>query len=201
MEVMVSPYPVRSPSTTDDHRLVIENVSWDDYVAVRDAITSPAVQMIYLEGRLEIVVKGMKHEVSKKQIARLFELFCLERDIPLFGYGEMTKQRKAKSRALEPDEWYNRGAAGLVPALALEVIVSRGAIDKLRVYAGLGVREVWLHENGRITVVALRGRRYDVIPESELFPEAPLDRIAHHAQNPDQHAALTAFRDELRAKR
>jgi hypothetical protein len=32
-----------------------------------------------------------------------------------------------------------------------------------------------------------------------LLPEPDLTRIAHFAEQPDQHAALRAFRDELRS--
>lgn len=51
----------------------------------RDAIESASVRMTYIEGTLEIMRPSRAHEVEKKQISRLLELFCLERDIPLFG--------------------------------------------------------------------------------------------------------------------
>jgi hypothetical protein len=37
-----------------------------------------------------ILRPSREHEVDKKQIARFVELFCLERDIPLFAYGSTT---------------------------------------------------------------------------------------------------------------
>lgn len=154
--------------------------------------------MTYLKGWLEIMSPSREHEVDKKQIARLLELFCLERDIPLFAYGSTTFRREEKERGLEPDECYCRGADREIPDVALEVIVTRGAIDKLEVYRGLGVREVWVFEAGRFRVLALRGERYAEIAASEVLPEANLARIAHFASQPDQHAALRTFRDELR---
>jgi Uma2 family endonuclease len=111
----------------------------------------------------------------------------------------MTFRKEEEERGLEPDECYCRGADRDVPDIALEVIVTHPAIDKLEVYRGLGVREVWLYEAGAFKVVTLRGQRYELIPASEILPEVDLARIAHHATQPDQHAALRAFRDELRA--
>lgn len=96
---------------------------------------------------------------------------------------------------------YARGADRAIPEIALEVIVTHGAIDKLEVYRGLGVREVWLYEAGAFKIVALRDDRYELIATSEVLPEADLARIAFYAKNPDQHSALRAFRDELRAQR
>ena len=182
-----------------EHRVLLHDVPWATYVSLRDAITSPAVHMTYLHGWLEIMTKGRKHEVTTKQIARLFELFCLERDIPLFGYREMTIQSEIAACGLEPDEWYHRDRdAGEVPDLALEVVVTSPQLDKLEVYAGIGVREVWVWKNGAIEVFALRRKRYVTIRTSRLFPEVDLPRIAHYAAMADQHAALRAFRAELR---
>ena len=59
--------------------------------------------MTYLEGSLEIMSPSRRHEVEKKQIARLLELFCLERDIPLYGYGSTTFRKEEHERGLEPD--------------------------------------------------------------------------------------------------
>jgi Uma2 family endonuclease len=147
---------------------------------------------------LEIMSPSREHEVDKTQIARLLELFCLERDIPLFGYGSTTFRKEEKKVGLEPDECYCRGADRAIPDIALEVIATHGAIDKLEVYRGLGVREVWLFEANAFRVLTLRDDGYEEIGASELIPEVDLARIAHYASRRDQHAALRAFRDELR---
>jgi Uma2 family endonuclease len=152
-----------------------------------------------LNGELEIMSPSKAHEVSKTQIARLLELFCLERDIPLFGYGSTTFRKEEKERGLEPDECYSRGGDRDVPDVALEVVVTHGSIDKLEVYRGLGIREIWVFEAGAFRVLTLRGEAYERIDASEVFPEIDLARIAHFAVQADQHAALRAFRAELRS--
>ena len=178
---------------------MLNGVPWSAYVALRDAIDSPGVRMTYLKGQLEITSPSKAHEVSKTQIARLLELFCLERDIPLFGYGSMTLRKEEKERGLEPEECYCRGADRDVPDVAIEVIITRGTIDKLEVYRGLGIREVWVFEDGAFRVLALRGEAYELVPVSETFPEVDLAQIASFAVQADQHAALRAFRAALRA--
>ena len=81
---------------------------------------------------------------------------------------------------------------------AVEVIKSHGAIDKLEVYRGLGVREVWLFEDGEFRILELQGAAYVPIAKSAVLPEAPLVRVAHYALYADQHRPLREFRDELR---
>lgn len=191
-------YPVHVRSAREEQRVLLTNVPWSTYVVLRDSLDSSGIRMTYLEGVLEIISPSREHEVGKKQIARLLELFCLERDIPLFGYGSTTFRKAEKERGLEAGECYCRGAIRDVPDVAIEVIVTHGSLDKLAVYAGLAVREVWLFEDGRFRVLALRGESYEPIAASEVFPEVDLARIAHFAMESDQHAALRAFRAELR---
>ena len=64
--------------------------------------------------------------------------------------------------------------------------------------ARLGVREVWIFEAGAFRVVTLRPAGYEPIAASEVLPGLDLARLAHHVAEKDQHAALRAFRAELR---
>lgn len=192
-----SQFPVQGPSYREERRILLHDVPWSTYELIRDAIESPAVRMTYLEGALEIMTTSREHEVNKKQIARLLELFCLERDIPLYGYGQMTFKKKELDRGFEPDECYCRGTDRLIPDIALEVVITHPLLDKLEVYRAFEVREVWVFEAGAFKVFALRAGRYELIAASEIFPEVDLAAIASFALRPDQHAALRAFRDEL----
>jgi Uma2 family endonuclease len=193
-------FPVQVPSSVEERRILLTNVPWSTYVVLRDSLDSPGVRMTYLEGLLEIMSPSREHEVDKTQISRLLELFCLERDIPLYGYGSTTFRKEEKQRGLEPDECYCRGEDRDVPDVALEVVVTHGAIDKLEVYRGLGVREVWVFEDGAFRVLALRRDGYERIPSSEAIPEVDLSQLARYAKGKDQHTALRAFRDELRER-
>jgi hypothetical protein len=87
-------FPVQPPRAEEEQRILLPNVPWAAYVSLRDSIESGSVRMTYLKGGLEITSPSRDHEVSKKQIARLLELFCLERDIALFGYGSTTFRKE-----------------------------------------------------------------------------------------------------------
>jgi Uma2 family endonuclease len=80
------------------------------------------------------------------------------------------------------------------PDIVLEVIHTSPLLDKLHVYAGLGVPEVWLFRRSAFEVHRLAGDHYDLIERSQFLPELDLALIARLAAHPDQQDAL----DELR---
>ncbi|AUX39170.1 uncharacterized protein SOCE26_005520 [Sorangium cellulosum] len=103
--------------------------------------------MTFCEGTLELMRPSLKHEATKKSIARLIEIFAVERDVPLYGHSSTSFRREAKARGLEPDECYCVGGTlKEFPDIATEVMLTNGGLDKLPVYSGLGVREVWFWE-------------------------------------------------------
>lgn len=156
-QVSFDPAERRTPANEadflrEDRRFVLHGVPWETYVALRDTLdeSGSGLRMTYLEGTLELMSPSRNHEDYKKIIARLVEAYAEEKDLDLRGYGGMTFRKKAKKRGLEPDECYSLGRMGKRPDIALEVVVSSGLVDKLDVYHGLGVPEVW--EIGRAHV-------------------------------------------------
>jgi Uma2 family endonuclease len=196
MAQVASAFPVHVPTAAEEQRILLHGVSWATYVMLRDTHESRHLRMTYVKGTLEIMSPSRRHAVESVMIARLLELFCVERAIPLFGYRDTTWRKEEGERGLEADDCYARDRDKEIPDIAIEVIVTHGLLDKLDVYRGLGIREVWMFENGVFTVVTLRGEYYEPIAASEIFPEVDLVQIARFVL-PDQNAALMAFRDEL----
>ncbi|WP_437860334.1 Uma2 family endonuclease [Sorangium sp. So ce363] len=199
---MVAAAHMPLPSSTvpaGEQRFVIHGVPWQTYVRLRDELDTPGLRMTFCEGTLELMSPSTEHEVAKTTIARLIELFALERDVPLYGYGSTTFRREARSRGLEPDECYCVGGTlKEFPEFAIEVVLTSGGLDKLPVYSGLGVREVWFWERDAFHIHALRGEQYEPIAASELIPDLDLVALARFVRWPDQHEAVKAFRSWLR---
>ena len=184
----------------EDQRVFLHNVTWEQYedlLGIRGDAAGP--RMTYLEGELELMSPSIHHEGIKKTIARLLEIYALERGLAFNGYGSWTLKKKPKRRGLEPDECYVLGThRPKAPDLAIEVDWTPGGLDKIEVYRGLGVREVWTWKKGRIQVQVLRGERYVRIARSELLPEVDLERLAAAAQTADQTKAVREFQAWLR---
>jgi Uma2 family endonuclease len=164
-----------------DQHVLLHNITWDQYVALAESRgESASPRLTYLEGELEIMSPSGDHERTKTLIARLIEAYDEEREIGLIGMGSTTFRRQAKQRGLEPDECYCIGARRELPDFAIEVALRAGYIDKLAVYAGLGVAEVWFWVRSAFYVHILDGATgaYREQGRSQLLPELDLARVA-----------------------
>ncbi len=185
-----------------EQRLVLEGVTWQQYDALVTLFTNqfPALRMTYLEGTLELMTTSPEHERLKKIIARLIEAFAEELDLDLNGYGSATFRKEAAARGLEPDECYCLGELHDVPDIALEIVLTSGGIDKLKVYQGLGVKEVWFWENQQLNIYSLvnEGQGYEAQQTSQLLPRLEVTLLAGFVGNPNQTQAVKAYRRALK---
>jgi Uma2 family endonuclease len=181
-----------------EQRLIFRGVTYKDYVLIGDVLGHrPGLHLTYLRGTLEIRTTSLLHEHFKKLIARLVELHALVRGVRIIGFGSATYRREDKERGLEPHECYCIGTKKDFPDLAIEVVVTRG-MNKLEVYAGLGVAEVWVYEDGRFSVYQLGPGGYAPQLASQFFPDLDFAVLAEHVAMPDQDDAVRTYWDRLR---
>jgi len=181
-----------------EQRLILGGVTYKDYVLLGDVLGHrPGLHLTYLRGTLEIMTTSPLHEHLKTLIARLVELHALVRGVRILGFGSATYRREDKERGLEPDECYCIGTKKDFPDLAIEVVVTRG-MNKLEVYAGLGVAEVWVYEDGRFSVYQLGPAGYAPQPASRFFSDLDFAVLAEYVAMPDQDDAVRAYWERLR---
>jgi len=185
-----------------EQRLVLEGVTWQQYEALVTLFMNqfPALRMTYLEGSLELMTTSPEHERLKTIIARLIEAFAEELDLDLNGYGSATFRQEAAARGLEPDECYCLGELQAVPDIALEIALTSGGIDKLKVYQGLGVKEVWFWEKQQLSLYGLTetGDTYEALERSQLLPKLDVALLASYVESSRQTQAVKAYRQALR---
>lgn len=180
--------------------MLLYGVTWKEYVLLRDLLDGPTPRMTYLKGRLELMSPSTDHEMWKKNIARLVQLYAHVRGLDLYGYGSTTFRKEAEDRGCEPDECYLVGKDLVdVPQIVLEVIHTNPLLDKLEVYAGLRVPEVWVLKNGAFTVYTLDKGDYRAVPKSMHLPGIDLELIARLAQRRDLPQALRELEALLRS--
>jgi Uma2 family endonuclease len=124
---------------------------------------------------------------------------CTATRLVFEGYGSLTMRNAPKLRGIEPDECYAVGAAKEFPDLAVEVIWTSGGLDKLDVYAGLGVREVWIWRKDELEAYELRGDSYVEIPQSVVIPGLSPSFIAGFLDFATQTEAVRNLRAALSA--
>jgi len=190
---------------TRDQVVVLRGVPWPQYEALlRARGEAPQPRLAYLDGVLEIMTTGFRHEIGKKLLARLVEAYAEERGVSLNGAGNMTFKKKAKQAGLEPDECYWLGKIRPAPDLAIEIVETSGGIDKLEIYRRLGVREVWFWIEGRIWAYARDAGPYREVRASTLMPELDLEELARivvTTEDDEQTEAVRRYRHALRGAR
>jgi len=184
-------------STPGEQRMVIHGVRWNDYVLLRDTLDTPGLRMTYCEGTLELMSPSLIHELNKKTIARLIELYAFIRHLALVGYGSTTFRLQVKERGAEPDECYcvgRRIIQGEFPDIVLEVIHTHPLLDKLEVYRGFAIPEVWLFQDSAFEIYRLIEDSYQRVERSGFLPELDFALLARLAVRPDQDEALHELR-------
>lgn len=197
-------FPEEDEHLSRDHVVCLHGVSWDDYeriLAIRGERSAPRIS--YLRGELEIMSRSRDHEGIKSTLGRLVEAWCFDRGVVFGAYGSWTVREKPLQLGAEPDECYvfGRDQKTERPHLALEVVWTSGGLDKLEIYRGLGVREVWTWKRGRISVHVLRGADYVPVAASEVLPGVDVDQLASFADLEPTSEAVVAYRAVLAAAR
>lgn len=149
-------------------RVLLRNVPWEVYEALLAARgDDPVPRFAYDRGLLEIMSPSSRHEWVKKLTARLIEAYTEERGIGIKSAGSTTLKSQLKEKGLEPDESYYVQNEALVrfrddldltfdppPDFAVEIDVASSSLDKLELYASLGIREVWSYDGGLVIHLA-----------------------------------------------
>ena len=167
-----------------EQRVVLEGASWQQYELLLATLGDdfPALRLSYLESTLEIMTNSAEHEELKTMIGMLIEAYFQETRTRFHGIGSATFRNMAKQRGLEPDECYCLGQKQEFPDLAIEVVLSSGMVDKLDIYQGLGVAEVWVWEAGSFSLYHLRADGYEQIENSELLPGCDIDLLTSYVR-------------------
>jgi Uma2 family endonuclease len=193
-------------SFEEDQHVVLRAMSWQDFealLAIRGERSG--VRMYYLDGEIEIVSPTKIHEGRKKTLARLLEIWAMESDVALNGFGSWTLKNELREAGAEPDECYIVGDSTDqdVPDLVIEVEWSRATgLSKQEIYRRLGVRELWtLKGDGRLILRILEKGEWAEHARSKLFPKLDLTWLRTFLDMSPQSKAVRALRDSLRKKR
>ena len=189
-------------SNATNQQYTITAVSWESYEALLADLGDdfPGLRMHYLEGTLEITMPGRKHEVSKDNISGLLRAYFEETRTRFYGLGSTTFRREAKRRGAEPDVSCCVKTEKEFPDIAIEVVQTSGGINKLEIYQGLDVPEVWFWQTGKFVVYHLRQKGYERIDRSEFLPNLDLALLATYVQYPEPLDAVLEFRAAVRSQ-
>lgn len=183
-----------------DQVVVLRGVSWEQYEELCNA-GDQRPRLAFLDGALELMTTSLRHELAKKLIGRLLEIYAVESNVALTGAGQTTWRNKQRKAAAEADECYFIGSGRTRPDLAIEVVFTSGGVNKLEIYRRLGVGEVWFWVDSRFWLYALVDGKFEETRASRILPGIDLDVIARivvsTSDDDDQTAIVRAYRDAL----
>jgi len=181
-----------------EERYTISGVSWQHYESVLATLADhPWYRVTFLEGVLEILAPSRKHESQKDNITRLLGVYFEQTRTRFYGLGSTAFRQAMRARGVEPDTCFCLGTEKEFPDLAIEVIETSGGIDKLEVYKGLNVSEVWFWKKETFELYQLQAGKYVQIATSSLLPDLDLGLLSRYVTHPEPLDAMIEFRQHL----
>jgi Uma2 family endonuclease len=208
---------VLPPPQQVEQKVILHGVSWETYERLlADFADSHAAHFAYDQGMLEIMVLSFRHETLNRTLAMLVETLAEELDIDLINAGSTTFKRVDLARGFEPDTGFYGQRADHIrgkdeidltvdppPDLVIEIDITSPSLDKLPIYAAVGVPEVWLYQGQELTIFVLQGGAYAVHDESLALPgvtQAVLERFLDEGRQLKRSAWLRNVRDWVRRR-
>jgi Uma2 family endonuclease len=199
-------------------QVLMHDVSWSRYeqLLAEHAGTSNR-RITYDRGTLEIMAPLYAHERCNRLINDLVSTIALQLGIEYENAGSTTFKREDLAKGFEPDSCFYVQSAGQIagkeeldlltdppPDLVVEVEITRSALDKLSIFAAVGVPEVWRCDGERIQVLHLIEGTYIEQERSVAFPMLTGERLTAFLEASRQMprtAWLGSVRDWAREQR
>ncbi len=203
-----------SSSSLETERLTLYDISWDSYETLLNLLGDRPVRTTYNQGMVELMILSYQHERYKKLLARFVETLTEELNLPMTGGGSTTFKRRDLERGLEPDECFYiaheadvRGkqtidlATDPPPDLAIEIDITSSSVNRMAIYAALGIPEVWRFDGTALVFLQRQGNDYGSLSTSVTFPQVrPADLMVfmEMAETTDDTTVIRAFRSWVR---
>jgi Uma2 family endonuclease len=197
-------------------KLLLHDIDWKTYERFLRALADrPSLRLTYDRGSLEIMTLSHEHESISYFLSRLIDALTEELGLPVKGGRSTTFRRQKRRRGLEPDGCWWIASEALVrgktkihlrrdppPDLGLEIDITHSSLDRLTIYAALGISEVWRFDGKTIACYILGpDQKYTLSNTSRGFPglvPADLARFLGLRGQMDENAAIRQFRTWVR---
>ena len=170
---------------------VLWQIGWDAYEKIVEALAEHHVRTTYDRGDLELMSPLPIHEAIKVWFGHFLLALAIELPLRLRSMAQTTFRRRDRDRGLEPDDCYYLASFEKVadwttlnldrdppPDLVLEVDITSSCLDRMEVYAGLGMPEIWRFDGEELHVHVLNANgEYDESSTSRALPYLPMTEV------------------------
>lgn len=179
-----------------NQKLILQTISWEFYERIlKEYENSNALHFAYDDGFLEVEVPLLKHERPTEILRDLITAICFDKEIDYINAGSTTFRQRRKAKGVEPDTCFYiqneskiRGKTEIdlsvdpPPDLVIEVDITSPSLNKMPIYAALGVPEVWLFKGDKVEFNKLFGDFYRVEKNSAVFPKLSSEKATEFLQ-------------------
>jgi Uma2 family endonuclease len=196
--------------------VVFHDVTWADYEAQLRIVGDRPIRVTYEQGTMEVFMPSFGHEDDAYRLGRMVDTLTEELDIPVKAGRTTTYKRQDLDRGAEPDQcyWFGEDARRMVgkrqldlsvdpaPTLAIEVDVTQSSLDRMEIFAVLGIPEVWHLTAGSFRFLHLQpDGSYMERDRSRAFPTLPsaeVSRFLEQGRAGEDTAWVRSFRAYVR---
>lgn len=189
---------------------MLRNVDWETYESLLSGRGDNRVpRFTYDRGMLEVMSPSSEHESISYYIGLLVAVIAEETGTDVYGVGSTTFKRSDVQRGFEPDSCFYvknaekvRGKARIdldvdpSPDLVIEVDITHPSVDKLPIYAQMGISEIWRHDGNSLNFFTLDDDGYSEAGESRILPLTV--RSASNLIEKSRTLTLTSWLREVR---
>jgi len=181
----VAPAPVARSAPVADNppRIVLHNIPWELYERLRAERSNWGIRMAYDRGKLELMSPSQRHEEIGSRFGLLLMSLADALDFKCKPLAHTTWTRPELEKGKEADACfylanYERVRGKTIdldvdppPDLAVEVEISRSAINSLNIYAAIGVPEIWRFDGSTFHIHSRRADGgYEEVERSPALP-------------------------------
>ena len=163
---------------------LLMGIRWETYQALLlDLAENPSKKLTYDQGALEIITPLPEYEINKGFLGRLVQTTTELLGLEISILGSTTLSRKDLQKGVEPDECYYITDKELVrgkikfdfnhdppPDLAIEIDITSSSLDRLTIYAALGIQEIWRFDGENLFIYCLQYGNYQEQEKSNVLP-------------------------------
>ncbi len=196
-----------------EERFVLRNVGWSGYEALLAMIGDGHTRVTYDRGDAELMSPSSDHDDYAELIGDIVKAVAGELRVPYKSLRSTTWRKRSKERGLEADNCFYLASFPRIqgkrerfdltvdppPDLAVEVEISRSELDRMSVYAGLGVPEVWRFDGETLTIERLQDNgEYGTVERSAELPMVTPEEVVHWIKLAENNADQCEWDRNLR---
>lgn len=179
--------PVSQMRLSPGSVVTIPDVSWEEFESILQELGQKrSARVAYSKGTLEIMVPLPEHEKPKDLISDIVKILLKSMGKRYEPFGSTTF-KQVNAAGVEPDAcFYIHNYQQMIgrrrldlgdppPDLAIEIdVTSKTTLDA---YEAIAIPELWIYDNGKLSIYVLKNGQYIKSDSSPNFPNIPLTQI------------------------